>query len=265
MLFLFSKGASASSLNIARSALSLFLSYELNIKEDNTILRLFRYFYKERPSRPKYFVYWPVKDLLNYLSELHPPSNLTLKQLTLKTLALIALSSSDRGQTIHAMDIEQTAKTNDGIEFVIFGRLKHTRRVQKPKVIKCLSTDIPSLNVCDYVTAYMNKTFTIRAQQVAKGKEKPKQLFLSWATKMPVTKQTLARWLRMTLKEAGIDSDQYSAHSYRGAGLSHAANQGASMSQIVSSGCWSNAETFKRFYFAPECNSEVGRIIINNI
>lgn len=265
LLLLFSKGASASSINIARSALSLFLSYDFNIKEDSTVLRLFKYFYKERPSRPKYFVYWPVKDLLNYLSELHPPSALSLKQLTLKTLALVALTSSDRGQTIHAMNIENTALNDDGIQFVIFDRLKHTRRVHKPKIIKCISSDIPSLNVSDYVTSYMNKTFSLRAKYVAEGNEKPSQLFLSWATKRPVTKQTLSRWLRMTLKDAGIDSEQFGGHSYRGAGLSYAANQGASLSQIVSTGCWTNADTFKRFYFAPESTSEIGNIIINSL
>lgn len=265
LLLLFSKGASSSSINIARSALSLFLSYVFDFNGNPTVLRLFKFFYKERPLRPKYFVYWPVKQLLNYLSELHPPSALTLKQLTLKTLALIALTSSDRGQTIHAMNIEQTVLTDGGIQFIIFDRLKHTRRVHKPKTIKCISSEIPSLNVCDYVTTYMNKTFSLRAKHVAEGNEKPNQLFLSWATKKPVSKQTLSRWLKMTLKEAGIDSEQFGGHSYRGAGLSYAANHGASLSQIVSTGCWTNVETFKRFYFAPENNSEIGNIIINNM
>lgn len=265
LLSLFSTGASSSSLNIARSALSLFLNYDLCLKENSTILRLFQYFYKERPTRPKYLTYWPVKDLLNYLSELHPPSILTLKQLTLKTLALVALSSSDRGQTIHAMNIEHTAMSEDGIQFIITNRLKHTRRVQKPKIIKCIVSDIPSLNVCDYVTYYMNKTFNIRAQHVAEGREKPTQLFLSWATKKPVTKQTLSRWLKLSLKDAGIDTQQFGGHSYRGAGLSHAVNKGASISQVVTAGCWTNTETFKRYYFAPENDSVVGKIIINSL
>lgn len=264
LLSLFNNGASCSSINIARSALSLFLCYNFNIKDNETIARLFKYFYKERPLKPKYFTYWPVKDLLNYLSELHPASELSLKYLTLKTLALVALTSSDRGQTIHLMDIENTALSEDGIQFVIFDRLKTTRRVIKPKVINCHSCDIPSLNVCDYVMNYMNRTLNIRSQCVKNGKPKPTQLFLSWASKSAVTRQTLARWLRTVLKLAGIDSDQFSGHSYRGASLSNAYKNGANITQIVSAGSWTNTETFKNHYLAPENDSPVGKIILNH-
>lgn len=200
--------------------------------------------------------------MLDHLTNLHPASSLTLRQLTLKTLALIALTSCDRGQTIHLMNVENTTITNNGISFIIFDSLKHTRRVSRPKIIECISTNIPALNVCDYVTSYMNRTFSMRASHVSKGKEKPTQLFLSWATKNPVTRQTLARWLKITLKESGIDTAQFTGHSYRGAGLSKAYNHGASLHQIVAAGCWTNVETFKRYYFAPDNESEVGQIIL---
>lgn len=264
LLKLFNKGLSSSSLNIARSSLSLILSYTLDIKNDPTILRLFKYFYKERPKVAKYFTFWPVKDLLNFLSELHPAADLTLKQLTLKTLALIALTSSDRGQTIHSMDIENTTLEEDGVSFVIFNKLKHTKKVLKPKVVKCVTSEIPSLDVCSYVLTYMNRTLAIRSKLVADGNPKPTKLFLSWATKKPVTKQTLSRWLKISLQDAGIDTQQFSGHSFRGAGLSNAANSGASIPQIVSAGCWTNAETFRRFYFAPENTSNIGKIILDN-
>lgn len=259
---MFKSGASTSSINIARSALSLFLTYVFDVKNDITILRLFQCFYKLRPQKAKHFTFWPVQTVLDHLSSLHPASSLTLKQLTLKTLALIALTSCDRGQTIHLMDIEKTTISNSGINFVIFEQLKHTRRVSKPKVIQCLCTDTPSLNVCDYVTNYMNRTLAIRSSHVSQGREKPTQLFLSWATKRPVTRQTLARWLKTTLRDAGIDTSEFTGHSYRGAGLSNAYNHGANIKQIITAGCWSNVDTFKRFYLAPDYDSEIGKIIL---
>ena len=136
---------------------------------------------------------------MNYLAELHPIGNLSLKLLTIKTLALIALTSSDRGQTLHLMDVEKYTITEKGIDFVIYDRLKHTRKTLKPKVITCVTSDIDSLNVSDYVSAYMERTKPLRLEIVQKGDESPTQLFLSWA------------------------------HSYRGAGLSHAYNHGASI------------------------------------
>jgi hypothetical protein len=204
-----------------------------------------------------------VAQLLNYLAEWHPISDLSLKSLTLKTVALIALTSSDRGQTLHLLNIEKTTICDDGLSFIIFDSLKHTRKVAKPKVVTCVSSEIESLSVCDYVLAYMNRTLPLRASIVKAGSPKPTQLLLSWATKRPVTKQTIARWLTTVLKMAGIDTDQFSAHSYRGAGLSAAQARGASLQQILSHGDWKNIDTFRRHYSAPATDTAVGKIILN--
>lgn len=265
LLNIYNNGATSSSLNSIRSGLSFFLTYELNLKDDVTISRLFKFFYKKRPLQPKYFTYWPVKDLLSHLSSLHPSPDLSLKELTLKTLALIALSSSDRGQTIEKININNVTITENKVTFVIFDRLKHTRKVNKPKVIECLSSDNAALDVCDYVKAYMQRTAPLREKLVNESHPKSSQLFISWLTKRPVTRQTLARWLKTSLSQAGIDSGQFSAHSYRGAGLSAAYNKGANINQIIEAGSWTNVGTFKKHYLAPENTSNVGRIILQQM
>ena len=261
---MFNKGFRSSSVNLARSAISFFVCGLINVSDDPVVSRLFKYFYKSRPLRARYFTYWPVAQLLNYLAEWHPIPDLTLKHLTLKTVALLALTSSDRGQTLHLLNIENADITVEGISFVIFDRLKNSGRVVKPKVVKCISSDIPSLNVADYVSSYMNRTLAIRAHHVAQGLEKPTQLFLSWATKKSVTKQTIGRWLTSVLKMAGINTDQFAAHSYRGAGLSAARAKGASIEKIVEQGCWKNIKTFQSFYSAPSEDSSIGQLILDH-
>lgn len=211
----------------------------------------------------RYLTYWPVRQLLNYLSSLHPASDISLKDLTFKTLALVALTSSDRGQTIHQMRVDQFTRTDNGLDFVIFNRLKTTRKILKPKVVSCITSDIPSLNLLNYVTEYIQRTHPYREECAKEGDEFPNQLFLSWFTKRPVTRQTLTRWLRNCLEKSGIDSSQFTAHSFRGAGLSAAYAHGASIESIVKHGCWTNVNTFKRHYLAPENNSTVGKIILN--
>ena len=62
--------------------------------------------------------------VLRFLATWHPPDALTLKQLTLKTVALIALTSSDRAQTLHALRVDRFSVTSQGLEFVIFEVLK---------------------------------------------------------------------------------------------------------------------------------------------
>ena len=131
------------------------------------------------------------------------------------------------------MNIENTVIEDDAITFVIFDRLKNSKKVIKPKEVKCVTTSNPSLNVADYVTAYLNKTLMLRIKEVNKGKPKPTQLFLSWATEKPVSKQTLSRWLKTVLGLASIDTKQFSAHSYRGAGLSTALAKGVPIEKII--------------------------------
>ena len=131
-------------------------------------------------------------------------------------------------------------------------------------MVECTNSEIPSLNVADYVTAYLNKTLNLRIQEVKRGNPKPNKLFLSWATKKPVTKQTLARWLKSVLALAGINTNQFSAHSYRGAGLSAAKTKGAPIEKIVAYGDWKNAQTFHSHYAAPCETSPVGKLILSH-
>ena len=252
---MFKSGYSSSSLNSARSALSFFCHSD-NLANDPYLTRLFKYFYRVRPKRAKYIVYWPVSQLLEFLETLHPPSSLSLKDLTLKTSALIALSSSDRGQTLHLMNINRYHLSSQQLSFVITERLKTTKRTLKPKVVNCVASDKPALSPYLYVQEYISRTAPLRRPE-------HDQLFISWATKRPVTRVTLARWLKSVLLSAGIDTKIFSAHSYRGASLSSAFAKGVSITDIISAGDWANSTTFFNHYLAPSSNSSVGQIILS--
>ena len=90
-------------------------------------LRVYFSFYKNRPSFGKYIVTWDVGKVLRFLATWHPPSAISLKQLILKTVTLIALTASDRVQTIYALRVDRVSITNQGLEFVIYDRLKTSR------------------------------------------------------------------------------------------------------------------------------------------
>lgn len=208
--------------------------------------------------------YWPVEKLLNFLVTMHPPEALSLKLLTLKTLSLIALTSSDRGQTLHAMDVENVDVSNDKLVFIIFTRLKTSKKNAKPKTIECLNYTNPALNVRNYTLRYLERTKSFRTALVEKGIANSSQLFLSWQTRTPITKQTLSRWLKLTLEMAAIDTKEFSGHSYRGAGLSSAAAKGATINQILAAGDWTTEKTFRTFYNKPSNASSVGQMILNH-
>lgn len=238
-----------------RSSINFFTLNSLNLEDNILIKKLFRYFFNLRPIKPKYTTFWPVSKLLEFLKTWFPIDSLELKRLTLKTIALMALTSSDRGQTLHLARLKFMTISEDKIEFLILDKTKTTRKVLKPLIISCVSSSIPELDVANHVKAYLNLT---------KDHRKNDNLFLSWKTLKPVSRQTLSRWLTSVLKMAGIDTSKYQAHSYRGSGLAKALKSGASIAQIVSAGNWSNSSTFFTYYNAPSEDSEIGKIILES-
>ena len=193
LTFMFNIGYGSNTLNAIRRASSFFCSKKFSVGGDTHMSQFFKAFYKLRPIRSKYVAYCPVEKLLAFLSSWHPISSLSLKNLTLKTVALLALSSLDRGQPLHSLNIEKINIVNNSVNSIVDTKLKTTRKVLTPRIVKCVAAEDPTLNVYDYVLAYLIKTLPMRAASVAAGNGKPIQLFLFWATKRPVTKPTLAR------------------------------------------------------------------------
>ena len=74
-------------------------------------------------------------------------------------------------------------------------------------------------------------------------------LFLSWIGQHnPVTSSTIAKWLKSTMSEAGIDIGIFKPHSVRGATCSKAVGAGVTTKQILEAADWSSEGTFQRFY-----------------
>ena len=269
LLFLFhsktpsGKDFSSGELNKIRSSLSFFLQYDIpKLGNEMPVVRLFNYFYKSRPNFPRYLVTWDVGIVLKFLAKWHPKENLSLKLLTLKTVSLVALTSSDRAQTIHALRTDSVHVSSEGLEFVVPSVLKHSRRGSPATKVVCVSWDAPELNVADYVLFYMNKTLKYRVRSWNKDKTDVKQLFLSHRTGKPVKRQTISRWIRETMKLAGIDITMFSAHSSRGASISEATRRGASPHKILQQGNWSNLGTYQRFYNREVDETPIGRLIL---
>ena len=75
------------------------------------------------------------------------------------------------------------------------------------------------------------------------------KLLLSYqALQKPVSKNTLARWLRQVLNGAGVDTAQFSAHSTRAASTLAALSSGVPVDVVLRAAGWSSESTFTRFY-----------------
>ena len=76
-----------------------------------------------------------------------------------------------------------------------------------------------------------------------------RQLLLSYQKpNHPVSKDTLAQWVRDTLQRVGVDTLLFSARSTRSATTSAAACRGLPIDVIMKAASWSTASTFTRFY-----------------
>ena len=63
-----------------------------------------------------------------------------------------------------------------------------------------------------------------------------------------ITVKTILRWIKISLKEAGIDTNTFQGHSLHSSSSSKAKLNGANITQILSAGGWSNEHTFAKFY-----------------
>ena len=84
---------------------------------------------------PSYQQTCGVAVVLNYLDTLHPPSELTLKSLTLKFVMLTGLITGQRGQCFHFMDTKDTTRNRNGYRFVIRNKDKSGPGRLQPEVI----------------------------------------------------------------------------------------------------------------------------------
>ena len=79
-------------------------------------------------------------------------------------------------------------------------------------------------------------------------KSKTKLLISFLKPHSAVTVKTISRWIKTSLKEAGIDTNTFQGHSIRSSSSSKAKLNGANITQILNAGGWSNKRTFGKFY-----------------
>ena len=65
---------------------------------------------------------------------------------------------------------------------------------------------------------------------------------------MPISRQTLSRWVKAVLAAAGIDNEKYASHSTRMASVSAAAGTRVNLCTIMKAAGWSNDCIFMKFY-----------------
>ena len=229
---------------MARSALASFISFRdrVPLGKQPLIQRYMRGRFELAPQFPKYPLIWDVSILLNYFRKLGDPNLLSMKVLGKKLAMLISiLAGGHRCQTIHAINTLDITITAGQCNIPFYTSLKQTRpgKHLKPMAFKVYTTE-PALCVVNNLTCYSRKTKKVRTDSA---------LFLSYQKPHKgVTKDTISRWSREMMSEAGINTDLYTTHSSRSAASSMAHQRGLPMRELCEACGWSREKTFAQHY-----------------
>ena len=258
---LFNSGLSYSALNTARSALSAVMKINDNISfgEHPLVCRFIKGVFQLKPALPKYTHIWDVEKVLSYLQTLAPVTSLDLKQLSLKLATLLAILTGQRCQTIHKLDLNLMQTLPDRYVFAIGEKLKHTRPGQHQEPIELVAYQDKRLCVVEAIKQYISVTDPLR------DKSESKLLISFRKPHRAVSKDTVARWVKSTLANAGIDVTSFATHSTRAASTSYSVNKaGLSLAQVLKAAGWANGSTFAKFYNKLPQNDNYGNVILES-
>lgn len=239
--FLRGSNKSYSVLNTHKSMLLQTLPFFGNTWCQNTFLisKFLKGIFNLNPPLPRYQYTWDVSTVLNFLATLFPLETLSLKLLTLKTVALVALATAARAQTLVSMDIDYMKCCADKLVFY-FPNLLKTSKKGKAFVLTLEHYTDEKLCVFHTVLFYIKSLRKLR---------KTTKLFISYVTHDHVTTSTIARWLKTVLEMSGIDISVFKAHSYRAASVSAASSRGCSLASILKTADWKSDKNFHKFYY----------------
>lgn len=188
---------------------------------------------------------------LSFLGTLEPLQKLTLRQLSYKTILLLALTSAARAHELSALDLACSW------EFSLPTHVKTSRPGHPARKMFLPSfPDNPNICVVRTLAAYLERTRDLR---------KSSQLLVSLiAPHKAISSQSVSRWLTRALRMAGIELG-YSGHSTRGASTSAAAAGGLSVDLILEAADWASAQTFERFYHREASRAAFARAVLNSV
>ena len=214
--------------------------------------------FRMKPPTPCLGSTWDVKHLLDFLAILDPPAGLTLKMLSLKLAALLALTFSARAHELVKLDLDFVSIKNDAWEFSLAGHTKVSRPGHPARKIYLPAfPDNPKICVVRTLQEYRSRKETRRQSS---------RLLISFVRPFkPISSQTMSRWLGKTMQLTGIAchfTDHSTGHSTRSASTSTAARAGVLLDTILVAADWSSSETFKRVYLKSRNKGKIARAVL---
>lgn len=212
--------------------------------------------FRLRPPKRKYCATWNVQEALSYVESLEPIEDLTLKQLTYKSILLVALTTAARAHELAGMDLKYRLQKESEWEFSLEIHVKTSWPGHQGRRIYLKAfPDNQKICIIRTLMAYILRTKDIRTSS---------KLFISYvAPHRAIWSQTISRWLSKDLRLAGIPL-HYTGYSTRGASTSAAAEAGLPIPDIMEAADWASSRTFEQFYHRNTSVCPFSRAVLNN-
>lgn len=240
---LYNDGLFYSAINTARSAVSSIVicnSRGQTLGAHPLVSKFMKGIFVLRAPSVRYKSIWDVEIVLKWLVKLSPVQRLSLRNLTLKTVMLIALTSACRGDTLFKLDISDMREGKSSFNFHVL--MKQSRRGYTTPVIN-LKAYPCDRRLCVYTVLkhYLSRTSSLRGHET--------RLFLSYLKPhKTVTKCTISRWIKTVLNLSGVDTSVFKPHSTRAASTSKALLHGVPLDNILDTAGWTQSSTFATYY-----------------
>lgn len=240
-----------STINCHRSAISAYHDPLDNVPvgQHPKVSALMTGIFNQRPPKPRYSFVWDVEQVLTYLGQLPGNDQLSDRLLTLKLTMLLALASACRCSELKCLDIRYMTKSTRSYIFQFSKVTKSWKKGKAPPSLEFYDFESnKSLCVVSALEAYLQRTAGWRSNnnhQLLLGTVKPHN---------EVAKSTISGWVKIVLRNAGIDTNIFKAHSSRSASTSKAKIGGCSLQDILKRGQWSGKSTWQKHYHKTVVN-----------
>ena len=227
--YLFNLGYEYRTIGCHRSTISAYHEYVDNkpVRQHSHVCALLKGVFNERPPQPRYVFIWDIQTVLDFVKCHWSRCDSSDKALTYKLVILMFFSSASRASAIHHLDVRYMLRTEGKFVFT-FHKLRKNWKYRKapPSLEFCEYAEDRDLCVVTTFNEYIKRTYQWRAEKIHC------QLLLSFIQPyVEVSNSTVSRWIKETLKLAGIDISVFKGHSTREVSSSKASKTGLSLAE----------------------------------
>ena len=203
LMDLHNKGLSYSTIGTARSVLSnVIIAGECeNFGSHPLVSRFMKSVFLVNKPISRYDETWDVALVLRHLETLYPHNEITLKNLSLKLVMITLLTSGQRGQTVHLMSLNDMQMLQDRCRIHIIEHAKTSKPGSSAPLTIVIKQYLANEKICPLISTL--RDYLARTNPLRCGENK---LFIGYQRPYKtVTRQTMSRWVKVVMNDAGID------------------------------------------------------------